>query len=289
MGSSHHHHHHSSGLVPRGSHMASMTGGQQMGRGSMRLGDYKALSFDCYGTLIDWESGMIEGLRELTARVGTDMSRDEILQAHARHESRQQAQTPGKPYRDLLPIVYKRLAEQWGVPFSQAECEEYGRSVRNWPAFVDSPGALQYLKKYYKLIILSNVDNKTFQYSNEKLQVEFDAIYSAEDVGAYAPSDRNFEYMNGHIGDLGLEPGDILHTAESLFHDHVPARKFGMANCWIYRRHAQEGFGATMTPSHEPTYDFRFNSMADLVKAHQEELRNGDKLAAALEHHHHHH
>jgi len=240
----------------------------------MRLGDFKALSFDCYGTLIDWESGMIEALSPLTGQIGGRLSREEILQAHARHESEQQAQTPGKLYRDVLPIVYKRLAEQWGVSVSVAECEEYGRSVRNWPAFVDSPGALQYLKKYYKLIILSNVDNRTFHFSNEKLQVEFDAIYSAEDVGAYKPADANFDYMKAHLADLGLEPGDVLHTAESLFHDHLPANRHGLASCWIYRRHAQQGYGATMTPAELPHYDFRFDSMADLVKAHQKELRN---------------
>ncbi|MCW2338866.1 2-haloalkanoic acid dehalogenase type II [Sphingobium sp. B2D3A] len=241
----------------------------------MRLTDFKALSFDCYGTLIDWESGMVEALSGLVARAGVQLSRNEILQAHARHESEQQAQTPGKLYRDLLPIVYKRLAEQWGVPVTVEECEEYGRSVRDWPAFVDSPGALQYLKKYYKLIILSNVDNRTFSYSNARLEVDFDAIYTAEDVGAYKPSDANFYYMKAHLADLGLEAGDVLHTAESLFHDHLPANRHGLASCWIYRRHAQEGFGATMTPEKAPDVDFRFNSMADLVKAHQEEIRNG--------------
>lgn len=183
----------------------------------MRLTEFKALSFDCYGTLIDWESGMIEALSGLTLRVGKELSRNEILQAHARHESEAQAQTPGKLYRDILPIVYKRLAEQWGVSVTVDECEEYGLSVRNWPAFVDSPGALQYLKKYYKLIILSNVDNRTFSFSNAELEVEFDAIYTAEDIGAYKPSDRNFDYMKAHLADLGLEPHEVLHTAESLF------------------------------------------------------------------------
>lgn len=239
----------------------------------MQLGDFKALSFDCYGTLIDWESGMIAALRGLTSRVEKQLTRDEILEAHARQESAQQAQTPGKPYREILPIVYKRLAEEWGVSVSVAECEEYGKSVRDWPEFVDSPGALAYLKKYYKLIILSNVDNRTFEHSNNRLQVEFDAIYSAEDVGAYKPSDRNFDYMKAHLAELGLKPEEVLHTAESIFHDHIPARKHGFANCWIYRRHSQKGFGATMTPKEMPEVDFRFDSMADLVKAHQEELR----------------
>lgn len=241
----------------------------------MRLTEYKALSFDCYGTLIDWESGMVEGLSGLINKVGRPLSRNEVLEAHAYHESTQQRQTPGKPYNEILAIVYKRLAEQWGVTVHVDDCEAYGMSVRDWPAFVDSPGALQYLKKYYKLIILSNVDNRSFSFSNQKLQVDFDAIYTAEDVGAYKPADANFDYMMAHIGDIGVGKHELLHTAESLFHDHVPANRHGLASCWIYRRHGQEGFGATMNPGERPRVDFQFDSMADLVKAHQEELRAG--------------
>jgi 2-haloacid dehalogenase len=237
----------------------------------MKLTDFKALTFDCYGTLIDWETGIVEALAPLTSRIGRELSRNQILEAHARHESSQQLQTPGKPYRELLPIVYRRLAEEWGVSVSWKECVTYGQSVRNWPAFADSASALQYLKQHYKLVILSNVDNESFAASNEKLQVEFDAIYTAEDCGSYKPSERNFEYMIAKLETLGIRKHEILHTAESLFHDHVPANRFGLASCWIYRRHAQEGFGATMNPGSMPVYDFRFNSMAELVKAHQEE------------------
>jgi 2-haloalkanoic acid dehalogenase type II len=239
----------------------------------MRLPEFKALTFDCYGTLIDWESGMLEALSGLVAKANKSLSRDAILEAHARHESMQQRQTPTKHYSELLAVVYKRLAEEWHVPVSVDACEAYGRSVRDWPAFVDTAGALQYLKKYYKLIILSNVDNRTFDFSNQKLQVEFDAIYTAEDIGSYKPDDRNFLYLLEHIGDLGLERRDILHTAESCFHDHVPANKHRIASCWIYRRYGQKGFGATMNPGKMPKFDFRFDSMADLVKAHQEALR----------------
>ena len=241
----------------------------------MRLTDFKALTFDCYGTLIDWESGMMQALSGLVGKSRRTLTRDMILEAHARHESAQQRQTPAMRYCDLLSIVYKRLAEEWGVAVRNSECEEYGQSIRHWPAFVDSPGALQYLKKFYKLIILSNVDNRSFSFSNAALSVEFDAIYTAEDIGSYKPDDRNFAYMLDHAGALGLAKGDILHTAESLFHDHVPARRHGIANCWIYRRHAQQGFGATMDPGQAPKVDFKFNSMAELAKAHQEALRNG--------------
>jgi putative hydrolase of the HAD superfamily len=236
----------------------------------MRLADFKALTFDCYGTLIDWETGMIEALRPLTGKLPKPLARNEVLQAHARHESEQQAQTPGKLYRDLLAIVYRRLAEEWNVSAPWSECIAYGRSVRDWPAFPDSVAALQYLKKHYKLVILSNVDNESFSFSNQKLGVEFDAIYTAEDVGSYKPSLGNFHYMLQKLRTIGVSAGEVLHTAESLFHDHQPANQVGLASCWIYRRHDQEGFGATMTPSAMPRYDFRFTSLSELAKAHHD-------------------
>jgi putative hydrolase of the HAD superfamily len=238
----------------------------------MKLTDFKAVTFDCYGTLIDWESGMIEALRPLTSKVPRALSRNEILEAHARHESSQQIQTPAKLYRELLAIVYRRLAEEWGVATSWSECAAYGRSIANWPPFADTVAALQYLKRHYKLAILSNVDNESFSASHQKLQVSFDAVYTAEDCGSYKPSSRNFDYMVEKLGTLGIHKRDILHTAESLFHDHAPANKLGLASCWIFRRHDQEGSGATVAMPHAPRYDFRFNSLADLVKAHEKAL-----------------
>ncbi|MBJ3774598.1 haloacid dehalogenase type II [Acuticoccus mangrovi] len=232
-----------------------------------RLTDFKALTFDCYGTLIDWESGMVAGLSPLVSRLPQAPTRNVILETHARHESAQQRQTPGKPYKELLAVVYKRIAEEWGLTVDWSECLAYGRSVPQWPAFPDSAAALKVLKTHFKLVILSNVDNESFAGSNARLQVPFDAIYTAEDVGAYKPSDANFIYMLDKLAALGIEKGDILHTAESLFHDHVPGVRHGLATCWIYRRHADEGFGATMDPGERPTTDFRFNSMAELAAA----------------------
>ncbi|ESR25912.1 haloacid dehalogenase type II [Lutibaculum baratangense] len=238
----------------------------------MRLSDFKALTFDCYGTLIDWETGIFTGLQPLLAKVGRELSRDEVLEAHAFHESSTQAQTPAKRYPDLLAVVYKRLAEEWGVPVSWGEAEAYGASVSAWPAFPDTAEALRYLKQHFKLVILSNVDNRSFWASQQKLGVEFDAIYTAEDAGSYKPSDRNFEYMLKNLARVGIAKGDILHTAESLFHDHVPATRHGLARCWIYRRHDKEGFGATMNPGDMPKVDFRFTSMAELAEAHRKEV-----------------
>jgi FMN phosphatase YigB (HAD superfamily) len=112
----------------------------------------------------------------------------------------------------------------------------------------------------------------SFVGSNKRLAVEFDAIYTAEDIGSYKPNPANFAYMLSHLEQRGIEPEVVLHTAQSLFHDHAPAKKFGLTSAWIDRRHEQDGWGATM-PSPDTSYDFRFTSMADMVKAHQEDLR----------------
>jgi 2-haloalkanoic acid dehalogenase type II len=242
---------------------------------AVQLTDFDTLTFDCYGTLIDWESGIFDGLRPLLERVEHALTRDQVLEAHARHESSQQSYTPGKRYQDLLAIVYKRLAQEWGIAYTHEECVAYGRSIRDWPAFADSADALQYLAEHYRLVILSNVDNESFTYSNSKLRVRFDAVMTAEDIGSYKPSPRNFRYMLDKLSGYGVRKETILHTAESLFHDHKPANEAGLASCWIYRRHAQQGFGATMDPGLQPRIDFRFDSMADLVAAHRKALSRG--------------
>lgn len=240
----------------------------------MNLRDFKVLTFDCYGTLIDWETGMVNALAPLTTKLGGKLTRDEILEAHAWHESHQQRQTPQKRYREILAIVYKRLAEAWGVSASWAECVQYGNSIQDWPAFPDTADALRYLKQHYKLIILSNVDNESFAESHKKLGVAFDAIYTAEDIGSYKPAASNFEYLLAMLKRRGYEKADILHTAESLFHDHAPANQHGLHSCWIYRRHAQAGFGATMNPGEMPHYDFRFNSLGEMAEAHKREMND---------------
>lgn len=246
----------------------------------MQLTNFKALTFDCYGTLIDWESGMITALEPLTSGLNGRLSRNQILQTHARHESQQQAQTPWKLYPEILAITYKRMAEAWGLPVSWAECVRYGESVKLWPAFADSAESLRYLKQHYKLIILSNVDNASFAASNEKLGITFDAIYTAQDVGHYKPNDAGFHYMLKHLASMGIKKSDILHTAESLFHDHQPANRHGLASCWIYRRHNDEGFGATMTPSDRPHVDFMFTSMAELATTHKNTLKQLERSIA---------
>ena len=146
----------------------------------------------------------------------------------------------------------------------------FGSSVGNWPAFPDSASALGYLKQHYKLVILSNVDRLSFAASNKKLGVTFDAVYTAEDVGSYKPDPRNFTFMLEHLeADLGISKSQVLHTAQSLHHDHVPAERAGLARAWIDRRFGQSGGGATVIPEKKPQVDFHFKSMAELAQAHR--------------------
>jgi len=242
----------------------------------MKLSDFKVLTFDTYGTLIDWETGIYNGLASLVEKADLEaQSRDEILMIFARHESAQQAETPSMVYMQLLSVVYRRLAKEWGVKVTEEEANTFGASVPDWPEFGDSPRALQYLKKHFKLITLTNCDRLSYRGSNLRLRIEWDGIYTAQDIGSYKPNPDNFEYMFRRLKeDFGFEKKDILHTAQSLFHDHAPANQFGLAGAWIDRRHADRGWGATMPTADTPKYDFRFESMIAMAKAHQAELRD---------------
>ncbi len=235
----------------------------------MRLTDFNTLTFDCYGTLIDWEGGIHAALQPMLAKVGTPLSRDAALEAFAQAEAVQEAETPRMIYSDLLAEVHRRLAKAWVVAMAEEDHRRFGASVPDWPAFPDSPEALAYLKQHYKLVILSNVDRVSFAGSNRRLGVSFDAICTAQDIGSYKPDLANFEYMLRHLATMGVGKGDILHTAQSLFHDHVPAKKVGLASAWIDRRHGQAGWGATPEPAEEGRYDFRFESLGAMAEAHR--------------------
>ena len=237
----------------------------------MKLSDFEVLTFDCYGTLIDWESGITAALQPLLARAKPPLAGDAVLQAFARHEAAQETETPGMIYSDLLSVVHRRLAEQWGVPPDATEDARFGASVPDWPAFSDSASALAYLKRHYRLVILSNVDRASFAGSAPKLGVAFDAVYTAEDIGSYKPDPRNFAYLIEKLAGQGFGKRDILHVAQSLYHDHVPAEDAGLTSAWIDRRHAVGGSGATSVPTRAPRYAWRFDSLAALADAHRGE------------------
>ncbi len=236
---------------------------------SADLSSFKVLSFDCYGTLIDWESGIRAALQPLLDEAGVSLSHEALLATFAKHESAQQAATPDLPYADLLTEIHRQLADLLSVEMGDTAHRLFGASVADWPAFGDTVAALEYLQKHHQLVILSNVDNASFEGSNRRLEVTFDAVYTAQDIGSYKPSQRNFDYLLARLVEQGIEKSEILHVAQSLFHDHVPAKAAGLACAWIDRRHDKSGWGATPAPASEVAVDFRFDSLAELVEAHR--------------------
>lgn len=243
----------------------------------MRLTHFKALSFSCYGTLIDRDSGIYAALRPLLADGQVTLSRQEILAKFAEYEAQQQADTPRMPYSEVLFAVHRRLASEWGVHASDDDHALFGKSVPNWPAYADVPAALQYLKRFFKLVILSNVDRHNLGGSNRRLEVMFDAIFTAQEIGACKPAAGNFEHMVARLAKFDLARHQILHTAHSLERDQAPAAACGLAFAWIDRpTHPPHEHATAPTTSTRPVAaqcDFRFTSLVDLVRAHQEQLQ----------------
>lgn len=236
----------------------------------VKLNDFKALTFDCYGTLIDWESGLLAALGPWRRKNGVAAGDDDLLAAFAEAESAVQAESPAMRYPDVLAEVLRRLGMRFGKPATAEETRAFGASIGDWPAFPDSADALQYLKKHFKLVILSNVDRASFAKSNPKLGVQFDAIHTAEDIGSYKPDRRNFEYLIQNVRlAFGIDKARILHVAQSLFHDHVPAKAMGLATCWIDRRSGRAGAGATSPVKADLTADFRFETLGMLADVHR--------------------
>ena len=238
----------------------------------MKLTDFKMLSFDTYGTLIDWESGIYAALQPLLDKVPIKLERNEVLELFAEYELAQQRATPTQVYSSLLAEVARSIAQKWQIKISDAEAEAFGRSVKHWPAFEDAPASLKYLRQHYLMATLTNCDRISYMGSNARLEIEWDGIYTAQDVGCYKPNPRNFDYLFERARvDLGILPHQILHVAQSLNHDMWQATAAGMSKVWINRRHADDGYGATAPPEGEYIIEWEFDSMAAFADAHRAE------------------
>ena len=215
-------------------------------------GRFEVVSFDCYGTLIDWESGIVSGLRPVLDNHGVEATDDEILALHAATEHKLQSPSTGGnyvKYRDVLREEVLAAGERWGFEPDASEVDALADSLRHWQPFPDTVDALKRLKTRYKLAIISNVDDGLFALTACHLEVEFDWIITAEQAGTYKPSTNNFEVA---IGRIGVPRDTILHAAESLFHDVAPARQLGLSTVWVHRRSGKQGFGATPPAEAEP-------------------------------------
>jgi 2-haloacid dehalogenase len=244
----------------------------------MRLADFSALTFDCYGTLIDWEAGILAAFRPWAAAHALEVDDETLLAAFGRAESRRQAAEPATPYPEILAGALEDLAGELGATASPEEARAFGGSVRDWPAFPDSPAALAYLKRHFKLVIVSNVDRASFRASNARLGVAFDAVVTAEDAGAYKPALRHFEVALARLADLGVARERVLHVAQSLYHDHVPAKRLGLPTIWVDRRAGRpggRGGGATPAPPVPVTPDGEVPTLAALAERHRREQAAG--------------
>jgi putative hydrolase of the HAD superfamily len=238
----------------------------------MRLTDFHALSFDCYGTLIDWEDGLRGGLRKGASLSPKAPDLDALLEAYGEAEARTEREHPVMRYPDVIARSITATGAAHGIAVPERLAAEIGASVPGWRAFPDSAEALARLKRRCRLIILSNVDRRSFAGSNERLGVEFDAVLTAEDIGSYKPNPRNFDALLARTEAMGIAPDRLLHVAQSLFHDHVPAKAAGLATVWIDRRAGKDGSGATPVPANAPEPDWRFTSMAAFADAVEQQV-----------------
>lgn len=226
--------------------------------------DYDALSFDCYGTLIDWEAGLAAVLGPWARAANPGLDDELLLLAYGEEEARLQHENPEALYPEILADAFRATGAKLGIDVTDDDASRLGASVPDWPAFPDSSAALTRLSERFKLIILSNVDRKSFEGSNARLGVQFHKIITAEDVGSYKPDARNFEVLKEYADSEGLR---LLHVAQSLFHDHAPAAAAGLPSVWINRRHNRPGWGATRDPGAPIQPGWTFNSMAEFAAA----------------------
>jgi 2-haloacid dehalogenase len=220
------------------------------------LAQFRILTFDCYGTLIDWETGILTGLRRVLDAHGVGGGDEALLATYARFEAAAEA-GPYLPYREVLARAVRGVCASLACQPTEAEVTAFAESVGDWPAFPDSPAALASLAEHFRLGVITNCDTDLFARSNERLGVRFEWVITAEQLGSYKPDPRNFELARAQIGG---PPEQHLHVAQSLFHDHVPAQALGLSTAWINRRKGRPGSGATPAAVARP--DFEFDDMA---------------------------
>lgn len=232
----------------------------------MSLRDREILTFDVVGTLIDFEAGLLNYFHPIVESAGLDIDDATILTSFAAAEDEQHHLTPGIPFTDMLPAIYRAMAARHGLPVDDGHVEGLRLSMEVWPAFPDSIAGLKALRKHFRLVALTNADNWALAHFARTLEEPFDDKVTAEDVEVCKPDPQVFSYARGRNSHLGFRLRDYLHVAQSQFHDIGVAKRLGYQVAWIERRQGQEGFGGS--PSAERTTpDYHFGSIAELVEA----------------------
>jgi len=230
-----------------------------------RLNNFSTLTFDVVGTLIDFETGILEWFRPMLANRSVVKSDEEILTTFATCEDKFQRQAPDKPFTAMLPLIYGDMIKRWDMETRNNEASEFKKSIQWWPAFPDTVESLRELKKRYKLVAVTNADAWALNYMSATMDNPFDEQITCDEVGVNKPSPRVFEYVLEKLAPDGVGKMNILHTAQSQYHDIIPAMKFGFSTMWIERRHGTQSFGATPKPQRIAQPTFHATSMADFV------------------------
>ena len=221
--------------------------------------DFRVITFDCYGTLVDWETGILGALRPILEQHGVTVDDRTLLEMYAQSEAAIEA-GPYKRYREVLAEVVRKFGGRFGFEASAEEQASLADSIQRWEPFPDTNEALRRLKTKYKLGIISNIDDELFAWSSAKMGDAFDFVITAQQAGSYKPSRNNFEVA---LDRIGVPKQQMLHAAESLYHDIAPTREMGIRNAWVYRRAGKEGFGATKPADAKP--DVKVKSLRELA------------------------
>lgn len=221
---------------------------------------FELLTFDCYGTLIDWETGILGAIRPILSRHGAEADDRTILETYAPIEAKHE-EGSYVGYELVLRMVMTEMSLRLGFDASVQEVGAIASSIKDWEPFPDTVGALAKLKKRYKLAVISNIDDRLFETTAKRLEIPFDWVVTAELARAYKPSHRTFEYA---LEQFGIPREKILHVAQSLYHDIVPATAVGLSTVWVNRRKGLKGSGATRHA--EATPDLEVTDLEALTK-----------------------
>ena len=236
----------------------------------VKIGNYEALTFDVYGTLIDWEPAIINFFRAWADRNGVGATDFEFLDAFDEARTRLQSVRPALLYPEILRQAYAAVASRWNQPVDPKGQEEFSSSVRAWPAYPDTADSLAHFQRHFRMGCVSNIDDRSLELTLAGLGVAWDFAVTAEKVGAYKPDFPHFVHMISHCGRLGVDPDRILHVGQSLRADVAPATRLGLATAWINRKGRR--LGVRGPSAGQAVSDFVFSSLAELVEAHKREL-----------------
>jgi 2-haloacid dehalogenase len=229
----------------------------------LNFAQFRLVSFDCYGTLIDWETGIFSALRPILAAHGKTIADSELLRLYSELESDAE-RGDYHPYREVLHSVLRGLGKRLAFTPTDAEIRSLAESLPNWLPFPDTVEALQKLKSRYKLAIISNVDDDLFAHTARRLEVPFDYVITAQQAAAYKPSLPMFKLAQQRTA---VAPGQWLHVAQSVYHDVIPARSLGMTSVWVNRPSPRPGSGAAKSASAKPDLEVpNLKTLAELTE-----------------------